>query len=183
MTEIVVSPTLPKWVLETYEGQLLAHWIGYSESGDQIEFSGDTENEDDEGMIPLDLTSEEVLALADIAEKSGAPLGLELSRVLRDPEGAEVMNDYLGKIDITAMRCVLEQKNENADGMRSLEVDDFLASLVSRFPSEIPFAEVTWARGATLVTPAGVEWFKKAGERDARKEEYEASLGAMASPA
>lgn len=176
MTEIVVSP-LPKFVLDTFEGKIIAAWIGYHDLGADVEFAGDTENEDDEDIILLEMDAAEILSLAQLAEEAGTQIGKDFARILRDPEGAEILNEHYGKIDISAIRTVIEFDNENGKGSRMLEVDDLLASLVSRFPEEIPFAEVTWARGATLVTPSGIEWFDKAGRRDARKEEYVASLG------
>lgn len=179
MTEIVVSP-LPSFVLGTFEGKILAAWIGYSEVGGAIEFAGDTENEDDEDIILLEMDDAEVLALARLAEEAGTQLGRDFARVLRDPEGSDVLNDHYGKIDISAIRSAIEFDNENGGGRRILEADDLLASLVSRFPDDIPFAEVTWARGATLVTPSGIEWFDKAGRRDARKDEYVASVAGAA---
>jgi hypothetical protein len=179
MTEIVVSPALPKWVLDTFEGKIIVAWIGYTEvGGGAIEFDGDTENEDDEDIILLEMDDAQVLALAQLADEAGTQLGKDMARILRDPEGSEILNEYFGKIDVTAIRTALELPDEGGKGTRILEVDDLLASLISRFPEEIPFAEVTWARGASLVTPSGVEWFEKASKRDARKEEYEASLRA-----
>jgi hypothetical protein len=179
MTEIVVSPALPKWVLDTFEGKIIAAWIGYTEvGGGAVEFAGDTENDDDEDIILLEMDDAQVLALAQLADEAGTQLGKDMARLLRDPEGAEIVNQHYRQIDVTSIRSALEFPDESGRGMRILEVDDLLASLVSRFPDEIPLAEVTWARGATLVTPGGIEWFKKASKRDARKDEYEASLGA-----
>lgn len=183
MTDIVVSPKFPRWVLDTFEGKLIAHWIAFAEIGSEIEFAGDTENEDDEDVILLQMRPEEVVGLANLADQAGTSLGADVARILRDPEGSEILNEFFGKIDITAVRCALERDDESGDRKRMLEVDDLLASLVSRFPSEIPFAEVTWARGATLITPDGVEWFEKAGQRDARRQDYEASLGVAMSSA
>ncbi|WP_327209993.1 hypothetical protein [Rhizobium leguminosarum] len=180
MTEIVVSP-LPKWTLDTFEGKIIAAWIGYSDiGGDRIEFAGDTESEDDEDIVLLEMDAEEVAELARLADEAGTPVGKELARVLRDPEGTEVLNEFFGKIDISSLRSVIEFPNEAGKGDRIMEVDDLLASLVSRFTDEIPYAEVTWARGATLVTPDGVEWFKKASARDKRLEDYLASVGILA---
>jgi hypothetical protein len=102
----------------------------------------------------------------------------DIARLLRDPEGTEIMNEFFGKIDISAIRYELGLPNEKEPGTRMLEVDDLLLSLISRFPDQIPYAEVTWARGATFITPAGVEWFDRSSLLEPRREEYLASLGA-----
>ena len=117
MTEIVISPSLPKWVLGTFEGKLIASWIGYSEvEAGMIEFAGDAE--------------------------------------------------------ITAMRMEAMIPSEGTEGGRMPGVDDLMHSLIAKFPDQIPYAEVTRARGCTFITPEGIEWFDMAALLQARREEF-----------
>jgi hypothetical protein len=161
MTDIVVSPILPRWVLDTFEGKFIEAWIGSrSKGGDFVEFDGDTEADDDENIILLEMSPSEVKELALLAEDAGTPICKQIARLLSDPEGTNVMNEYFGKIDISVIRCEVDIKDKDGK-FRMLEVDDLLHSLVSRFPEQIPYAEVTWARGAAFITPSGIEWFKK----------------------
>ena len=103
MTEIVISPPLPKWVLDTFEGKFIAHWIGYTGVGDdKIQFEGDTENEDDEDIILLRMDPPEVEAFAQLGEEAGTEICQGIARLLRDPEGTEVMSGFYDKIDISA---------------------------------------------------------------------------------
>jgi len=172
MTEIVVSPPLPKWVLDTFEGKLIASWIGYGEEADGlIEFAGDTENEDDEDIILLQMNDAEVAEFAALAEEAGTPICRRIASLLRDPVGSEIVNEHLGKIDVTAMRMEAMVPSESREGVRMLEVDDLMHSLITRFPDQIPYAEITWARGGTFITPEGIEWFDKDVLLRARRQE------------
>lgn len=185
MTQISVSPELPNWVLDTFEGKFIAWWIGTpvrstKDGVEVLEFEGDTENEDDEDMIFLEMDAGEISELARLAEEAGTPICLKIAGLLRNPEKGDIMNGYYGFIDISAIRVALELKNENGQGNRMLEVDDLLHSLVSRFPDKIPYAQVSWAGGATFITPEGVEWFKKDRLLEGRRDEYLATLAAPA---
>jgi hypothetical protein len=178
MTHITVSP-LPKWVLGTFEGKFLEAWLGSHSKGDLVEISGDTENEDDEDIILLDMTPAEVKELALLAEEAGTPLCKDIARLLKDPEGTDILNGFYKKIDITAIRMEVELKDEKGNNLM-LDPDHLLHSLVSRFPAEIPYVETSWERGGTFITPSGVEWFKKKAPLDARRAEF---LAASASAA
>jgi hypothetical protein len=180
MTEIVVSPHLPKWVLDTFEGKLLDAWIGCSsEQGDLVEFTGNTENEDNEDIILLEMNPDEVKEFAVLAEEAGTPICKDIARLLKDPEGTGIMNEYFGKIDISSIRIEVEIKDEKGRNLM-MDPDHLLLSLVSRFPEEIPYVETSWARGGTFITPSGVEWFKKKAPLEARKAEFLASMKAEA---
>lgn len=178
MTQITVSP-LPKWVLDTFEGKFLEAWLGSHTKGDLVEISGDTENEDNEDIILLEMTPAEVKEFAVLAEEAGTPLCKDIARLLKDPAGTEIMNGFFGKIDITAIRMEVELKDEKGQNLM-MDPDHLLHSLVSRFPEEIPYVETTWERGGTFITPAGVEWFNKKAPLESRKVEF---LAANTSPA
>lgn len=179
MTEIVVSP-LPKWVLDTFEGKLLDAWIGSrSLEGDLVQFAGDTENEDEEDIILLEMNPTEVKEFAKLAEDAGTPICRDIARLLNDPEGTDILSAHFDKIDITAIRMEVELRDEKGDKVM-LDPDHLLLSLVSRFPEELRYVETSWGRGGTFITPSGIEWFKKKAPLDARREKF---LAESASPA
>jgi hypothetical protein len=178
MTQITVSP-LPKWVLDTFEGKFLEAWLGSHATGDLVEIAGDTESEDEEDIILLDMTPAEVKEFAQLAEDAGTPICKDIARLLKDPEGTEIMNGFFGKIDIAAIRMEVVLKNKKGENL-VMDPDHLLHSLVSRFPEEIPYVETTWERGGTFITPEGVEWFNRKAPLEARKAEF---LAASASPA
>jgi hypothetical protein len=74
MTDIVISPSLPKWILDTFEGKFIAAWIGFRDHGDLIEFEGDTEDEDNEDIILLRMDADEVAAFAQLGEEAGTQI-------------------------------------------------------------------------------------------------------------
>jgi hypothetical protein len=171
MTVIVVSP-LPKWVLGTPEGKLLDAWIGSRPKGSElVEFAGDTENEDEEDIILLNMTPPQVAELALLAEDAGTPICRDIARLLKDPEGTNIMSDFFGKIDITAIRMEVELKDKKGNNLM-MDPDHLLQSLVSRFPEEIPYVDTSWSNGGTFITPSGIEWFKKQAPLDARRAEF-----------
>jgi hypothetical protein len=172
MTEIVVSP-LPKWILDTFEGQLLRYWIGYKEQDDLVVFDGDTEGDDEEDIILLELKEGELAALADLADEAGTTLCKSLAALLRDPVNTGVMNDYFGAIDITCLRCEAGIVEDGENVM--MDPDHLLHSLVSRFPEEIPYVETSWHKGGTFITPSGIEFFKTQKAIDTRRKEHIAS--------
>lgn len=178
MTEITVSP-LPKWVLETFEGKFLQAWLGYYAKGDLVEFSGVTENEDDEDIMLLEMTPDEVKELALMAEEAGTPICKEVARLLNDPVGTDIMNGFYKKIDITAIRMEVVLKDEKGRNVM-LDPDHIIHSLVSRFPEQIPYVETSWSRGASFITPAGIENFRRDVLLASRREEYLASMASAA---
>lgn len=173
MTIVTTSP-LPEWVLDTFEGKFLQAWLGSAESDGMVVFEGDTENEDEEDIILLEMNDAEVAKLAALAEMAGTEVCNKIARLLKDPKGTEIVNEFYGKIDISAVRYEAGL-TDSEGGLLMVDPDHLLHSLASRFPEEIPFVETTWGAGGTFITAAGIEWFKKRKDLEARKSEFAAA--------
>lgn len=166
----VVSP-LPAWVLETFEGRFLDAWIeGVPDGGDQIKFSGNTDLRQSGFDTILKLHDIGLDDLVGLSEESGTPLAGLAAKLLTDHA---VLNAILSNHDEINLRVFVEQAGDlgNGEFHRPLTVEDFLFSLVSRYPDDIPFVETADDRGIKLITGSGIEPFKSAKALRERKSE------------
>lgn len=170
----VVSP-LPEWVLDTFEGRFLDAWIGcVPHGGDHVRFSGNTDLRQNGFDTVLKLHDIGLADLVVLCEESNTPLANLAVRLLTDRKTLAAMFSNQDEINL---RVFVAWAGDLGQGgpHRPITVEDFLFSLVSRYPDDMPFIETADAQGAKLITPLGIEPIQNPKAMRRRKSELGSS--------